>query len=103
MTETDSEDWNVQIADRAKGATLGGAGEFERYDEIRNIRWQTRPARLSAFEESLADALTGALEGGAASLAEIVTRLNDSGVRDTQGRGWTEESLAAELAHLGAV
>lgn len=103
MAENDSDDWNAQIADRARTAALGGAGEFERYDAIRNIRWQTRPVRLTAFEESLADALTAALEGSAASLAEIVTRLNDSGVRDTQGRGWTEDSLAAELARLGAV
>jgi len=103
MTDRDEDSWNVQIADRAKTAALGGAGDYERYDQIRNIRWQTRPAPLSAFEERLADALGEVLEAGAASLVEIATALNDRGVRDTAGRAWTAASLAEELARLGAV
>lgn len=56
----------------------------------------------TAWENELADVLEEAFAGGTHDLAGVVAALNQSRVRAPDGSAWTEGSLAAILARLGA-
>src|SRR3546814_18675483 len=69
----------------------GGSGNIERPQAVENIPWQTRPAELTAFEMTLADALQAMFREGVEALPDIVARLNASAVQHPEGR-WTEQN-----------
>jgi len=90
------EEWLARTAD-----TKGDAGSIERPGEVQNIRWQTRPAPLSEYENALADALQATFGEEIYELPAIVRRLNERGPKPPQGGAWTEELFTAEMARLG--
>jgi hypothetical protein len=79
-----------------------GAGSYETYDSIANLVWQTRTLAPNDYESALADGLMAAFDDGAQDLAGLVARLDAMGVHAADGSAWTEPTLAAELARLGA-
>ena len=96
-------DYNVVLqAWLAKGeGTKGDEASIERVDEVKNVRWQTRPAPLSDYENALADALQATFGQEVCDLSGIVQRLNERGPKPPTGTVWTEELFAAEMARLG--
>lgn len=62
--------------------------------------YDTDPVQV-AYRNALADGLERVLEGGAETLADVVTGLNALSAFGADGTSWTEEKLAAELARLG--
>ncbi len=81
--------------------TKGDADSIERPDEVENIRWQTRPAPLSDYENALADALQAIFGEEIYDLPAIVRRLDERGPKPPTGTTWTEELFVAEMARLG--
>jgi hypothetical protein len=80
---------------------VAGKGQIETAQEAVNIRWQTRSAPPSEYEDRLGDALTKAFTDGALTLADVVQALNAQGVQTPHGQPWTEDSFTAEIARLG--
>src|SRR3546814_5279627 len=76
----------------------GGSGNIERPQAVENIPWQTRPAELTAFEMTLADALQAMFREGVEALPDIVARLNASAVQHPAGR--RSEEHTSELQSL---
>lgn len=91
------------IASRADGAATvkGDETSIERVNAIENVRWQTRAAPPTGYENTLADALQAIFAEEVYELPGIVRRLNERGVRSPAGAPWTEEVFAAEMARLG--
>lgn len=90
-------DWLAQSED-----TKGDEASIERPDEVRNIRWQTRPAPLTEYENALADSLQAIFGEEIYDLAGILLRLNERGPKPPGGGAWTEQMFTAEMARLGA-
>jgi len=90
------EEWLARTA-----GTKGDAASIERADEVQNIRWQTRGAPLSEYENALADALQAIFGEEIYDLPAIVRRLNERGPKPPKGAAWTEELFTAEMARLG--
>jgi hypothetical protein len=84
------------------GGTKGDAASIEHVDEVRNIRWQTRPAPLSEYEDALASSLQAIFGEEVYDLAAVVRRLNERGPKPPSGGVWTEGLFTAEMARLGA-
>jgi len=63
---------------------------------------QTRPASWPAALTRFADALEAVLTDAPHELPAIVAGLNERGFLAPDGRPWTEDSLRARLAELGA-
>ncbi|MFC9977286.1 recombinase-like helix-turn-helix domain-containing protein [Spirillospora sp. NPDC127200] len=63
---------------------------------------QARKHPLTSYENALADELENVFGTGAHDLPGVVAALNETGVRPPDGADWTPDSLAAELARLGA-
>ncbi len=80
----------------------GGQGSYETFDTIENIRWQTRGAPPSPYEESVADVLQQAYGAGASSLAELANAFTKAGLVHPDRKSWTEETVGDELRRLGA-
>jgi len=80
----------------------GDESSIERPDAVQNVRWQTRAAAPSEYENRLGDTLQEIFAEGIYELPGIVAALNERGVRSASGMGWTEDSFAAEMARLGA-
>ncbi|MEQ9813836.1 MAG: hypothetical protein RLO50_13735 [Azospirillaceae bacterium] len=80
---------------------VAGQGRIEVPGEIENIRWQTRPASPSRYENDLADAIVTAFGEGHYELAALVKRINELGVMTPEGAAWTPERLTEEMARLG--
>lgn len=80
---------------------VGGKGYIEIPGKAENLRWQTRKAPPTEYENALANALEQAYASGAAGAEEIVESLNRHAFRDASGEPWTVASLAAEMAALG--
>ena len=97
-------DHNVVLQEWLAGAagTKGDASSIERVDEVQNVRWQTRPAPLTAYENALADSLQAIFGEEIYDPAVIVRRLNERGPKPPTGAAWTEELFTAEMARLGA-
>lgn len=96
-------DHNIALQQRLAGTgeTKGDESSLERVDEVQNVRWQTRPAPLSDYENALADALQAIFGQEIYDLPGIVRRLNEQGPKPPTGAAWTEELFAAEMARLG--
>lgn len=86
----------------ADGANKGGAHFIERYDEPALIRWQTRPALPTDYENALGDALEALFSDEVYALDAIVAGLNESGPAGPDGKPWTEASFQAVMKRLGA-
>lgn len=84
------------------GSNKGNASSIERYDEPRLIRWQTRPALPSDYENALGDALEALFVREVFELGAIVAGLNENGPADPDGKPWTETSFTAAMKRLGA-
>lgn len=81
---------------------MAGKGAIERADAVENLRWQTRMAAPTEYENQLGDALVACFGEGIAEIAPLVARLNAMGVLAPDGRAWTAESFEREMARLGA-
>jgi hypothetical protein len=79
-----------------------GKGEIERPGGFPNMTWQTRSAPPTEYERQLGDALEQAFQNGAETLPELVAKLNETGMRSSDGTPWTEAAFAAEIARLAA-
>jgi len=79
-----------------------GKGEIERPGKVENIRWQTRSTPPTEYENQLGDALETVFASGAATLPEVVARLNETGFRTGDGRTWTEENFQEEMRRLAS-
>ena len=97
-------DHNVALQEWIAGTagTKGDANSIERADKVQNVRWQTRPAPLTEYENALADSLQAIFGEEIYDLAAIVRRLNERGPKPPTGAAWTEELFTAEMARLGA-
>lgn len=97
-------DYNVVLHDwlAHRENTKGDEASIERPDEVRNIRWQTRPAPLTDYENALADSLQAIFGEEIYDLAGVVRQLNERGPQPRSGDEWTEEMFTAEMARLGA-
>ncbi|QRQ85840.1 recombinase-like helix-turn-helix domain-containing protein [Cupriavidus oxalaticus] len=78
-----------------------GKGYVEQPGEGINIRWQTRDAAPSDYENALADALEIAFEAGARSPEDMVESFSTHGFRQRSGDAWTVQALVAEMRALG--
>lgn len=87
---------------KSDGPNKGNDGSIERYDEPALIRWQTRPAPPSDFENALGDTLEALFTNEVYELGAIVAGLNESGPADPNGNPWTEASFQAVMKRLGA-
>ena len=76
-----------------------GRGSVEKPE---NIEWQTRAAPPSEYENRLGAALEQAFAGGAQTLAEVVSALNELQLPDHDGGRWTEASFEQAMQRLGA-
>ncbi len=79
-----------------------GKGEIERPGGFANIVWQTRSAPPTEYENRLGDALEQVFAAGIETLPELVAKLNDLGMRSSNGSPWTIETFTAEMARLAA-
>jgi hypothetical protein len=96
------DDYNPQLA-ATGGADIGkgGPATIEDPAQVKNLRWQTRPAPLTACENALADALQTIFAGEIYELDGIVERLNQLKIAPPTGTpAWTEESFRAEIRRL---
>lgn len=80
---------------------VGGKGYIELPGKAENLRWQTRKAAPTEYENALADALEQAYTSGAVTAEEIVESLNRRAFRNASGDRWTVASLASEMSVLG--
>lgn len=95
-------DYNPFLSPEGIGSINGGGGGWiEDSRRVENIRYQTRPAALSAFESRLADDMMQLFSEGVEALEDIVAGLNAAGSLDPQGRPWTQESFTAQIAKAG--
>ena len=67
-----------------------------------NIEWQNRADPPTEFENGLGDALEQIFAKGIDQLADVIKELNQAGLRDRDGKPWTEASFQAEMKRLGA-
>ena len=96
------DDYNPQLA-AAGGADIGkgSPATIEDPDRVKNLRWQTRPAPLTASENALADALQTIFAGENYELNGIVERLNQMKIAPPTGTpAWTEENFRIEIRRL---
>ncbi len=97
-----SDDYNPLLA--ATGGSeirKGGESTIENADRVGNLRWQTRPAPLTAEENSLADALQTIFADEIYGLDGIVERLNRMKITPPVGASaWSEENFRAEIRRL---
>lgn len=78
-----------------------GKGYIEMPDNAVNLRWQTRTAAPTDYENTLADMLEQIYESGAETAEDIVEGLNSRDFNTASGDRWTVASLMSELAELG--
>jgi len=83
------------------GANKGDASSIETYAAPQLIRWQTRPAPPSEYENALGDALEALFSREIYDLDAIVAGLNESGPAAPDGEPWTEASFQAAMKRLG--
>lgn len=98
-----SPQYNPQLKDWAKviPSSEPGQGRIETPGGFDNRVWQNRERVPEAFELALIEGLEAVFTGGAQSLAEVVSGLNNAGNNDRQGAPWTEASFQQEMAILG--
>lgn len=98
-----SPQYNPQLQDWAKiiPSSEPGQGRIEAPGGFDNRVWQNRERVPEAFELSLIEGLETVFSGGAQSLADVISGLNNAGYNDRQGAPWTEISFQQELAVLG--
>lgn len=70
--------------------------------DLGNLIWQNRPAPPTEYENALGDAFEKVFESGAVELADVVTGLNQIGMKDPKGETWTEDSFLREMKRFGA-
>jgi Recombinase-like helix-turn-helix domain len=90
-----------RLDSKADGPNKGGEASIERYEAPQLIRWQTRPALPTDYENALGDALEALFTREVYELGAIVEGLNDSGPADPDGNPWTEASFQAVMKRLG--
>jgi hypothetical protein len=73
-----------------------------RYEEPRNIVWQTRHHAPTSFEAALADALEAIFAKEIYELDAVVAELNARGLRTEDGSEWTADAYAETMKLLGA-
>jgi hypothetical protein len=55
---------------------------------------------LTSYEDAFADALESLYGRSIHALVDVVTALNETGVRPAGGEDWTEDTFTRELARL---
>lgn len=95
-------DANPWLGSDVGAGNKGGEATLEQPGAAANVAWQTRAAPPTDAESRFADALQRILADRIHDLAGIVARLNADGLPAPDGSAWTEASLRAELARLGA-
>ncbi len=93
--------WLEERSQAAGAAAKGDEASIERPEQVQNIRWQTRAAPPSDYENALGDALQAIFAEEIYDLPGVVRRLNAIGPKPPQGGAWTEQSFSAEMARLG--
>lgn len=91
-----------QLDSKADGPNKGNAQSIERYDAPVLIRWQTRPAPPTDYENALGDALEALFTREVYELDAIIAGLNETGPADPDGNPWTETSFTSVMKRLGA-
>lgn len=93
------EEFNSALT-RAAG-NKGDSSTIEAARQATNIRWQTRWAPLSPFEELLAATLQEIFAAGIYDLPLIVRELNARGIEAPGNTPvWTEQGFIEEIARL---
>ena len=82
-------------------AAKGDESSIERPQAVQNLRWQTRPAAPTEYENALGSALQAIFAEQVYELPAIIARLNAGSVRAPHGAAWTEDNFTAEMARLG--
>jgi hypothetical protein len=94
-------DYNPHLAPAETTDNKGGPATIEDPAQVENVRWQTRPAPLTAHEDALADALQAIFADEIYALDRIVERLNALKIAPPGGAMvWSEENFRAEIARL---
>jgi hypothetical protein len=94
-------DFNPQLAPNLADDPKGGPATIEDPTHVENVRWQTRPSPLAAYENALADALQAIFADEIYALGDIVERLNQMKIAPPAGsERWTDESFRGEIARL---
>lgn len=79
---------------------VAGKGTIDRPGQVENIVWQTRSNAPTEYETQLGDALEQVFESGAASLEDVVAKLNQIGFRTVDGGTWTPAVFQEEMKRL---
>ena len=79
-----------------------GKGNIERPGQTINIVHQTRKNSPTDYENLLGNALEEIFDNDLVELKDIISRLNEMGVRAPNGADWSEESFRSEMEHLGS-
>ena len=96
------DDYNTQLAAAGESDNRkGSSATIEDPAHVENLRWQTRPAPLTADENALADALQTIFASEVYGLSGIVERLNQMKIAPPAGTSaWTEENFRTEIRRL---
>jgi len=93
--------YNTRLAAASEPDTRKGSpATIEDPARVENLRWQTRPAPLTADENALADALQTIFATEVYELDGIVDRLNQMKISPPGAPLWTEENFRSELRRL---
>jgi hypothetical protein len=79
-----------------------GTGTIEAPGEGVNLRWQTRSAPPTTFENALGDAIEEAYLQGLSTPEQFSNAWNATGLRTLTGAPWTASLVEQEMARLGA-
>ena len=77
-------------------------GTIEKPDEVVNLVHQTRKNSPTDYENLLGNALEEIFGSGIVELKDIISRLNEMGVRAPTGDDWSEKSFRSEMEDLGS-
>lgn len=96
-------DYNPHLAQDSSGNDRGDLAEqrIEIPGERENIRWQTRAASPTDYENALGDALVAIFERGIEDLEAVIAALNDTEIRTPEGEAWSAERFERLMAELG--
>lgn len=86
---------------KAQPNNVAGYGQIGKPGHGSNIRWQTRSAVPTRFENALGDALENAYQSGAATCEEIVASFNKHNFMQGNGLPWTVTTLEELMRTLG--
>ncbi len=93
---------NLKPWNRSEPNQVAGKGRIERPYTSENLTHQTRSTSPTEYENRLGEALMEVFESDIDQLSEIVNKLNEMGLKSSDGELWSEESFQLEMKRLGA-